>query len=123
MVVKLLKQLPTTGYNIYMDNYFTMQALFRHITSKLRQNAVGTARSNRIPKELVGKKKRSEAGKVVTMSTNDEGAPMTCVSWQDKCLVYFVSTKHDHELPLATVERRTGAVERRTGAEKAKKVR
>ena len=44
----------------------------------------------------------------MTMSTSDDGHPLTCYSWQDKGVVYMLTTKHAHELATTTVDRRSG---------------
>ena len=56
------------------------------------------------------KKNVKNAGQVQRMSTCDKGeVPMMCCSWQDKGVVYFLSTMDDHDFELAAVDRRTGA--------------
>ena len=110
LVIWLISHLPSTGYRIFMDNYFTMVTLFRHISGVMKQNACGTARTNRIPKEMKGKKNKKDAGKVKVMSTKDKGAPLTVLSWMDKGLVYFLSTFVNHDEPLSELMRRTRAV-------------
>ena len=109
MVVHLTRLLPGTGYNLHMDNYFSMQTLFRYITSTLLHNVAGTLRSNRIPKLLIGNKITAHVGEIQTVSTTDTGAPSTAVRWMDKGMVYFLSTMHDHNLEAQSVSRRHGS--------------
>jgi hypothetical protein len=93
MVVRLVSNLPGTGYIVVVDNYFTTVRLFRHLSASdvMKMNAVGTARSNRLPKLIRRAKKDLAVGEFETASTAD--GLLTANVGRDKglvCLLFVV---------------------------------
>ncbi len=106
--MRLVSNLPGTGYIVAVDNYFTTVKLFRHLSDVMKMNAVGTARSNRLPKLIRRAKKDLAVGEFETASTAD--GLLTANVWRAKGLIYFLSSFHDHNASAGVlVERRSGA--------------
>jgi hypothetical protein len=98
VVVTLASKLPVRGFNIYMDNFYSTVPLFRYLHN-IKQNVIGTTRSNRISPLLLMKKKepRGSLKWMATTRMNNEtidSAPILACSWRDSGVVYFMSTLH-----------------------------
>ena len=123
VVASLVNRLPNQGHFVFMDNFFSTVALFRYIHSNQKQNAVGTARINRLPSDISLKKsapKGTMTWRVTTSMSNGEAeevvlSPILAYGWRDCGVVYFLSTAHEPNLPLPAQPVR---VERRKGREK-----
>jgi hypothetical protein len=99
MVVTLASKLLVRGFNIYFDNFYSIVPLFRYLHN-IKQNVIGTTRSNRISLLLLIKKKKpygSLKWMMATIRMNNEtidSAPILACSWWDSSVVYFMSTLH-----------------------------
>jgi hypothetical protein len=94
VVVTLASKLPVRGFNIYMDNFYSTVPLFRYLHN-IKQNVIGTTRSNRISPLLLMKKKepRGSLKWMATTRMNNEtidSAPILACSWWDSS-VSFIS--------------------------------
>ena len=110
LVKRLVLQLPTSGYVVAMDNYFSAPSLFAKLSRDYLLNCVGTCRGNRIPKEI-GKiqERHLDRGEIVTVSvSNPDKTPMTLSAWRDNGIVKILSTFHRHAEAVVQINRRVG---------------
>ena len=95
-----------------MDNYYSTVATFRYLHN-MKHNAIGTARSNRICKDLFMAESAPRGvinWRITTRMNNEtvDHAPILACSWKDSSVVYFLSTSHRGG-ETTHVQRRSGA--------------
>ena len=89
IVVNLMEHLLGKGYQLYLDNWYTSEAIFRYL---LQNNTVaaGTVKKNRMKLPETFKSTKLEKGEHIFRRCED----MLVVKLQDKKEVFMLSTMH-----------------------------
>ncbi|RDD38522.1 PiggyBac transposable element-derived protein 4 [Trichoplax sp. H2] len=96
VVVYLSLPLLDQGYNIYMDNWYSSVPLYSYLYER-RTNACGTVRADRVPASI--REKDVAFGKSSTFWLG----PLMCVKFNDRSMVYMLSTLDNDGITQVTV--------------------
>lgn len=94
MVVSLVKKVVFKGHIIVMDNFFPTVNTFAYLKTNLKQNAIGTMRTNRIPSHSLPNVKKADPPGTIQEVSRIESPHLLCSGWRDKAAVLFLSTMH-----------------------------
>lgn len=87
LTVYMVLPLLDSGYNLFVDNFYTTVRLFRYLHSR-QTNACGTVRKNRIPRNIADR--NLQVGEMASWKLNE----LLCVKFRDKKDVFMLSTLH-----------------------------
>ena len=105
LVARLMKKLLGKGHNLYVDNFYSSQQLFKYLLDN-QTGACGTVRSNRVKVPTDFKKKKLDKGQTTSISKNN----LLVMRLNDKKEVMFVSTIHPNNRLVACNDRTSGEV-------------
>ena len=100
-----MKKLLGKGHNLYVDNFYSSQQLFKYLLDN-QTGACGTVRSNRVKVPTDFKKKKLDKGQTTSISKNN----LLVMRLNDKKEVMFVSTIHPNNRLVACNDRTSGEV-------------
>ena len=89
VIPRLIDGLLGKGYKLFVDNWYTSEALFAYLQEK-QTAACGTARKNRLSLPASLKNPRLQKGEHAFWRKGD----MLAVRFNDKKEIYFLSTMH-----------------------------
>ena len=89
IVANLANDLLVLGYKLYVDNWYTSEALFQYLYEN-KTCAAGTARKNRLKLPTFFKQEKLQRGQFAFRRNEN----MLAVRYQDKKKIYMLSTMH-----------------------------
>lgn len=103
LVVRLMKNLLGKGHNLYVDNFYSSEQLFKYLLGK-KTGACGTVRKNRVKLPADFKKKKLDKGQTASISKDN----LLAMRLNDKKEVMFISTIHPNNKLVASNDKTSG---------------